>query len=145
MWVLGRGRGGGGPCRSDLRSHSSPRVQFFGGLEAKIGAPDSNVLQAMEREHTAASDSTDDFTTTNYEVTTTPQKEWWFVAEPDRKGEEWPVEHTLRDTPDLMRLPMLLPDMRRRLDERNKQLGVMSEPLLMLVEAFGARLYTGPM
>ena len=32
---------------------------FYGGLEAKIGPPDPNVEQAMEREHTASADATD--------------------------------------------------------------------------------------
>jgi hypothetical protein len=53
---------------------------FFGGLEKRIGSPDPNVLYAMEREHTRSADSDDPFTTSNYEVTTTPSTEWWFVV-----------------------------------------------------------------
>eukprot|EP00966_Prymnesium_polylepis_P149480 3453476-Prymnesium_polylepis.1 len=46
---------------------------FFGGLEAKIGAPHPAVGRAMADEHMAASDSKDEFTTGNYNVTTTPE------------------------------------------------------------------------
>ena len=38
---------------------------FFGGLEAQIGPPDTHVALAMEREHTEADDSRDEFTTGN--------------------------------------------------------------------------------
>ena len=41
---------------------------FFGGLEAKIGAPDPKVYAAMEREHRAAGDSQRKFVTANYGV-----------------------------------------------------------------------------
>eukprot|EP00900_Chrysochromulina_parva_P005049 jgi/Chrpa1/14545/Chrysochromulina_OHIO_Genome00023339-RA len=57
---------------------------FFGGLEAKIGPPNRNIGQAMERDHLHSEDSSDEFTTSNYMMTTTPQIEWWFVAAPDR-------------------------------------------------------------
>jgi hypothetical protein len=53
---------------------------FFGGLEAKIGAPNPKVREAMEAEHTEALDSKDEFTADNYGITTTPQQEWRFVT-----------------------------------------------------------------
>ena len=118
---------------------------FFGGLEAKIGAPDQNVRSAMEREHTAAPDSHDEFTSSNYGVTTTPATEWWFVAEPD-KSVEWPVEERLTgEEEERRRRPMQLDALQSALDERNRALQALNEPLLLLEEAFGARLYTGAM
>jgi hypothetical protein len=102
----------------------------------------------MEGEHTKASDSHDEFTTDNYGVTTTPQKEWQFVAEPDKEGVEWPVEEKLRGiakSPGKMRELMSLAVLQAKLNEFNAQLEAMKEPTLMLVEGFGARLYTGPM
>ena len=47
---------------------------FFGGLAAKIGPPNSKVSKAMEEEHTASADSKHAFTTSNYGVTTTPER-----------------------------------------------------------------------
>ena len=116
---------------------------FFGGLEKKIGAPDPNVRSAMEREHTTAADSRDEFTSSNYGVTTTPEQEWWFVTEPD-KGVEWPVELKL-DGDEKRRRPMPRNAMQSALDERNRRLQALNEPLLLLDEADGARLYTGAM
>ena len=121
---------------------------FFGGLEAKIGAPSPNVHLTMEEEHVAASDSRDEFTTSNYEVTTTPEIEWRFVVvATDRRlpDVEWPTEQKLRGTPGKMRRPMPLGTLRERLDHVNRQLMATGEPPLMLEEGFAARLYTGPM
>jgi hypothetical protein len=121
---------------------------FFGGLEAKIGAPNPKVRETMEREHTNSSDSQDEFTAGNYGVKTTPQKEWWFVVEPDKEGVKWPVEEKLRGTAEgrsRMRVPMPLAMLLKRLGEVNTRLEKIKEPKLELVEGFGARLYTGPM
>ena len=71
---------------------------FFGGLEAKIGAPNPKVRETMESEHTKAPDSQGEFTSGNYGITTTPQTEWWFIAEPGKEGIAWPVEEKLRAT-----------------------------------------------
>jgi hypothetical protein len=120
---------------------------FFGGLEAKIGAPDPKVREAMENEHTKAPDSQDEFTSGNYGITTTPHTEWLFITEPGKKGVEWPVEEKLRGggSGEKMRKPMLLDELRRKLAEVNAQLKEMKETELLLEEAFGARLYSGPM
>ena len=64
---------------------------FFDGLEARIGAPDPKIYQAMEREHTKELDSCESFTASNYQIRTTPKIEWWFVTEPTRQV-EWPTE-----------------------------------------------------
>ena len=72
---------------------------------------------------------------------TTPRKEWTFTVEPE-KCDVWPTEQI--DSAQ-KREPMLLPELRRKLDEVNAQLELLKEVKLMLEEAFGARLYTGPM
>ena len=116
---------------------------FFAGLEGKIGAPEPQVRSAMECEHTSSADSDVEFTPTNYLVTTTPRKEWTFTVEPE-KCDVWPTEQRAIDSAQ-KRKPMLLPELRRKLDEVNAQLELLKEVKLMLEEAFGARLYTGPM
>ena len=119
---------------------------FFGGLEKKIGTPNPKIFQAMEGEHTASEDSADEFTTSNYLVTTTPQLEWAFVVAPDsHEGDEWPHEDRLQGQPELMRRTMAVDEVRRRLAEVNAKLEALREPLMLYEEAIGARLYTGPM
>ena len=50
----------------------------------------------MYREHCESADSQQDFKTSNYDLTTTAEKEWWFVVDPDRGVEKFeagfPVE-----------------------------------------------------
>lgn len=123
-------------------------ADHYRGLEAKIGAPDPRVLIGMEREHLREADSQDEFTTDNYVLTTTPETEYSFVAYPSDSPPaglaQWPVE-TRGVAPPEMRRPMAIDELRRRLDDVNRLLeGIDSSPLL-LVEAFGGRLYTGPM
>ena len=70
---------------------------FFGGLEAKIGAPDPKIREAMAAEHTAAGgDRHEEFTTGNYELRTTSATEWAFVATPEATpAGGWPKEQKL--------------------------------------------------
>ena len=42
---------------------------FYGGLEAKLGAPDPSVAQAIRREHLEKDDSNNQFTAPNYGIT----------------------------------------------------------------------------
>ena len=119
---------------------------FFGGLEKKIGPPDPKVREAMEAEHTKRADSHEEFTTGNYGVTTTPEQEWWFVADPERDGVVWPVEEKLLEAqPDVMRKPLPLAELLARRDEVNQTLRAQKEPELVEEECIGARSYTGPM
>ena len=50
----------------------------------------------MYREHCESADSQNDFKTSNYALTTTSEKEWWFVVDPvrgiDKFGGQFPVE-----------------------------------------------------
>ena len=143
---------------------------FFGGLEAMVGAPLPRVREAMAAEHTNQPDSRLEFTADNYGTTTTSATEWAFVAEPE-KHDKWPVEAKL--VPKLVltlkpdgskseplrvrfaifaheqrkrrRAPMSIPKLRWRVAERGVRLLAQGEPALTLEEAFGARLYTGPL
>ena len=57
---------------------------FFGGLEAVVGAPNPNVLSGMRREHCNEVDSIEPFITPNYKMQTTTRIEWWFVERSSR-------------------------------------------------------------
>ena len=125
-------------------------ASFYGGLEAKIGAPDNKILEAMRREHTAAEDSLNHFTTSNYEVTTTPSTEWAFVVEPNQQGVTWPVELRLVHA-DHARVSLPLrsfsPDddtLEKRLGSINGRLAKLGQSSMLVEEAIGGLPpYTG--
>ena len=74
---------------------------FFGGLEGLVGSPNPMVMEAMAGEHSARSDSTRDFTTSNYDLRTTSAVEWAFVATPDKPpagGGRWRRRSARRST-----------------------------------------------
>ena len=52
-------------------------------LERLLGPPSPNLLEAMRRDHCASADSFIYFQSPNYDVSTTSQIEWLFVADPD--------------------------------------------------------------
>ena len=114
---------------------------FFGGLEKMVGAPLPCVAKAMAAEHTEKPDSHLEFTTLNFGVTTTSATEWAFVAEPETR-DWWPVE---KKHVQERRRPMPIAELKRLVDERGVRLCDQGEPALTLEEAFGARLYTGPL
>ncbi len=125
-----------------------------------VGSPHPNVHEAMRLDHTKHDDSNTSFVTHNYEVTSTSAIEYRFVAEPDNPpADGWPVEEKLRralagadeSLSELRasgareRIPEPLEKMQAAVDECNVKLKAMDEPDLLLDEALGARLYTGPM
>ena len=129
---------------------------FYGGLESKIGSPEPRIFEAMEREHTGEKDSDETYTTSNYALRTTPKLEWWFVATPEREDIVWPREGLEIAAPGQGRAPLLLKDdtpgadsLDWRLDKGpnsiNSRLKERGEPVMLLEEAIGGRLYTGPM
>jgi hypothetical protein len=142
---------------------------FFGGLEAMVGAPQPRVREAMAAEHTEQPDSHLEFTTENFGVTTTSATEWAFVAEPESRPhhDAWPVEAklvlarkpggnksarrgervaiTAHERQMSRRMPMPIAELTSRVAERCVRLQEQGEPALTLEEAFGARLYTGPL
>ena len=136
---------------------------FFGGLEKIIGPPSADVLEAMRTEHCKSVDSEIEFTTKNYELTTTSATEWRFVAEP-QASDTWPVEENIkralreetqgtasRASQDLLatgakpRAVVPVAELEARMQTKNEQLEKLKEPLLIEEEIFGARLYTGPL
>jgi NLR family CARD domain-containing protein 3 len=141
---------------------------FFGGLEAVVGAPLPRVRETMATEHTQQPDSRLEFTTKNYVVTTTSETEWKFVAEPSsRPHDAWPVEAKLvlarkpggsksarlgeriaivaNEHQKRRRAPMPIAELERHVEEQSARLLEQREPALTLEEAFGARLYSGPL
>lgn len=134
-------------------------------LEALVGPPHVSPLAAMKEEHTQREDSLAKLSTSNYGLTTASNIEWRFVAEPDappRGG--WPIEERLRrafqsecqqdDSEELSKLrtsgaqhrrPMPIHELKATLEAPNAKLEAMREPRVVLPEAIGARLYTGPL
>jgi hypothetical protein len=122
----------------------------------RIGAPDPRVEESMALEHMEGDDAHEPFHTPNYGVKTTSATEWAFVAGPENEPEGgWPLEDKLRDgaagaealvaAGAKPRGPMAHSVMKARVEEKNAQLREMKEPPLIMAEAFGARLYTGPL
>ena len=140
---------------------------FFGGLEAKIGAPDPKIEEAMAAEHLTSSESQQRLETSNYEILTTSEIEWRFVVLPDQPppttNGAWPMEDKLRKAMDASvgerteeqvkllasgakpRQPMKINKLRDKLTEANIDLKAMQEPTVEDFEGFAARLYTGPL
>jgi hypothetical protein len=118
---------------------------FFGGLEAIVGAPLPYVRKAMAAEHTQQPDKHREFTAGNFGTTTTSAIEWAFVAEPEsRPHGEWPFEVKVAEL-ERRRAPMPIAELERHVEEQSARLKEQREPALTLEEAFGARLYTGPL
>ena len=138
---------------------------FYGGLEGQIGAPPPKIREAMATEHTAdGGDRHDEFTSGNYDVTTTSAIEYAFVATPEATpAAGWPIEkklvRALRPTPlqrttssaaliasgAKMRTPLPITEMQVLVSEKNALLEADRQTRLLLEEAIGARLYTGPL
>ena len=74
-------------------------------------------------------------------VTTTADTEWRFVTAPESQ-QEWPVEARLAERPGNQRKPLPLADLRKSLEAQNARLKSLGEPPLIVIEAFGGRLYT---
>ena len=137
-------------CASEVQSRKSGRIlsyggidSFFGGLVAKIGPANAKVSDAMVSEHTQCEDSRIEFTTSNYQLTTTSEIEWSFVTEPDADI-DWPKE-AIHLAGGKHRRPMSISKLEAHMATRNAALSDLKQPPLILDEAFGARLYTGPL
>ena len=55
---------------------------FHAGLEGLIGRPSPSLDESVQREHSDGPDAHDAFRTSNFEMTTTSEIEWFFVASP---------------------------------------------------------------
>ena len=115
---------------------------FFSGLEGRVGAPSPKVEEAMEHDHCEEADSKDEFTTSNYQLVTTPQQEYAFVAAPDSRT-DWPLEGRADGWDDVRKRwrPLSIPELQQRVDGVNGKLEALGEPLLLMLEAVGGRLY----
>ena len=67
---------------------------FYAGPEKIIGTPNPKIGEGMEIEHCRRKNSNKNFTTSNYNIETTPETEWEFVVCP-RRDRDYP--HTPRD------------------------------------------------
>ena len=80
-------------------------------------------------------------------LTTTPEVEFRFVAEPAaamRCGGDWPAESRWEEGDGrTRRAPLPVAEMEARMGEQNARLAALGEPELILVECIGGRLYTG--
>ena len=120
---------------------------FFAGLEGVVGAPDPNLREAMEDEHTQGHESTQEFTTGNYGVTTTSAKEWSFVvdeAAPDGTS-SWPAESEER-LPDRSKCRKKTPlaELEKKAEPMNAKLEESNQPVILVEEIIAVNLYTGP-
>ena len=91
------------------------------------GLPNVKFMEAMFAEHCTKNDSNVEFTTSNYKVTTTPNKEWMIVV----KG-----QHTLADMGNKRIIPNISELMRSETVKVAK---------LFTYEVIAIVLYTGPM
>jgi hypothetical protein len=91
------------------------------------GAPHLEFEGAMEAEHCSKAGCDVEFTTSNYSITTTPQREWRFVVNMDTAGAD--MRH----------------DRRVLILEELSQLDTAKTAKLCRVELIAVTLYTGPM
>jgi hypothetical protein len=125
---------------------------FFSGLEGRLGAPNPNLHEAMEREHCASADSHAEFQTPNYGVKTTSAVEWWVVVEPTPARllelglDSWPGEtHSCddrrrRDFADDGGGLRPLSAFERPLAEVNVRLAKLDQPEVLPDELIGGRI-----
>jgi hypothetical protein len=116
---------------------------FYRGPEALIGTPNPKVLQGMEIEHCRRKNANTEFTTPNYNVTTTPSLEWEFVVCP-RQGRSyahtpkdkslWPANSGWKGEEGRDVIPL----------ETFMTMQEVSRAGLKQAEVTGLRLYTGP-
>jgi hypothetical protein len=117
---------------------------FYRGPEGLIGTPNPNVLPGMEAEHCRRGNHATQFTSSNYNVTTTPAMEWEFVVQP-KEGFAYP--HTPRDKSRWL----LGNDWKGKVGREAEHPDVFKKKKevkragLREAEVIGLRLYTGPM
>lgn len=132
---------------------------FYAGLEAAVGLPNTDLEDAIKREHAEREDSHELFETTNYGMRTSSEIEHYFVVDPER-GRQVLREELKQASPDLPegtypKEPRIA--LRKRRVERtlncfdaarsdiNVRLKAAAQHPLSLAELISARLYTGPL
>jgi hypothetical protein len=117
---------------------------FYKGPEELIGSPNPKIMQGMQAEHCQRGNSQREFTTSNYNVTTTPATEWEFVVKP-RDGVAYP--HTPKDKAQWPKgMVWKGKSGREAVDvEVIMQRTQVTLAGLLKMEVIALRLYTGPM
>eukprot|EP00854_Cymbomonas_tetramitiformis_P008462 gene8462-10056_t len=136
--------------KSNFTYSYSDLATFFGGLVKILGNP--NVVPSLEenmrREHVVCTDSNVEFTTGNYNITTTPKLEWEFVVSP-LPGWQYPCEtlqaqqHARQAQHARQVIP--LDTFLKVMETINIQLAAVGHTILLREEVIALRLYTGPM
>ncbi len=117
---------------------------FYKGPEELIGTPNPKIMQGMHAEHCLRGNSRTEFTTGNYNLTTTPTTEWEFVVEP-RDGVAYP--HTPKEKAQWPKGMGWKGKSGRKAEDvevimQRKQVTLAG---LLKMEVIALRLYTGPM
>jgi hypothetical protein len=117
---------------------------FYKGPEELIGTPNPKIMQGMQVEHCLRGNSRTEFTTGNYNLTTTPATEWEFVVEP-KDGVAYP--HTPKDRAQWPKGMEWKGKCGREAQDvevvmQRKQVTLAG---LLKMEVIALRLYTGPM
>jgi hypothetical protein len=117
---------------------------FYKGPEELIGTPNPKIMQGMHAEHCLRGNSQREFTTSNYNLTTTPATEWEFVVEP---RDEVAYPHTPKDKAQWPKGMNWKGKSGREAEDvevimQRKQVTLAG---LLKVEVIALRLYTGPM
>ena len=116
---------------------------FFRGPEVLIGTPNPKVLEGLETEHCRRRNADTEFTTPNYNVTTTPRLEWEFVVCPragfryahtPKDKSRWPANSGWKGEEGRDIVPL----------ETFMEMQEVKQADLKKSEVTGMRLYTGP-
>ena len=84
---------------------------FHKGLTGRVGAPNLNFLQAMRAEHCVKGGHNYEFTTGNYKIKTTPEREWLQIVGDERgvkaavPAEDMQHGRVITDISELMKRP----------------------------------------
>jgi hypothetical protein len=84
---------------------------FHKGLTGRVGAPNLNFLQAMRAEHCVKGGHNYEFTTGNYKIKTTPEREWLHIVGDEHgvkaavPAEELQHGRVITDISELMKRP----------------------------------------
>ena len=121
---------------------------FYGGLDKLVGPPrmiSGSLLLAMEAEHCKARDANEAFSPSNGPgMDTTSAIEWAFVVTSEAHSVYPERDDIRRQMPARARKPWTRAELEHRMQPVNGELCAAGHVPLILEEAVGVRLYTGP-
>eukprot|EP00960_Hanusia_phi_P058434 763888-Hanusia_phi.AAC.1 len=82
--------------------------EFYGGLVDRIGLPRVNLSKGLEEDHCRGEDADEEFATSNYNIKTTPRKEWCAVSDPMMQKELSVGTRTIRSIDELLQAPIAI-------------------------------------